>query len=903
MAAQEPSRAPMSIRNLDRLFKPSSVAVIGASTRPRSVGSRVMENLLAGGFGGPIMPVNPKYPAVAGVLAYPDIAALPVAPDLAVICTPAVTVPGLIDALGARGTRAAVVLSAGLRETVDADGETLTARMLQAARPHMLRVVGPNCIGVMSPLIGLNAGFAPGTTVRGDIAFIAQSGAIAAAVLDWAGSRGIGFSHFLSIGDAADVDAGDLLDYLGSDPATRAILLYLEQVTSARKFMSAARAAARNKPVILVKAGRNAAAAAAAASHTGALAGADEVYEAAIRRAGMLRVSTIGDLFNAAETLGRGRPKPGEKLTIVTNGGGAGVMSADALAALGGTLAGLEAGTLARLDELLPGGWPRRNPVDIIGDAPVERYVGALNAILADPTPQTVLLIYATTAIVDGAEIARAVIPVIRGARHTVLTCWMGGDSVVRARALCAEAGIPTFDTPEAAVAAHMQIAQFRWNQQSLMQTPPSVPEHFTPDTAAARRIVQAVLAEGRELLSEPEAKAVLSAYGIPVVETRTARDADEAARIAGEIGFPAAVKVLSPDITHKSDVGGVALDLEDADAVVAAATAMRQRVAALRPDARLAGFTVQPMERRPDGFELIVGARDDAVFGPVILFGQGGTAVEVVGDRAVGLPPLNMALAADLIGRTRIAGLLKGYRDRPAANHDAIALSLIKVAHIVTDLAEIAELDINPLIADPLDVIALDARIRVVRTERAGPDRLSIRPYPKELEETVTLDGREILLRPIRPEDEPQHYAFLSRLAPEDVRFRFFSSLRELPHSQMARFTQIDFEREMAFIATAPDARGEPETLGVVRIATDPDNEVAEFAIIVRSDLKGQGLGAVLFDKIIAYCRARGTREVVGRVRATNRRMLELAESRGFRRGAGDGPDTLEVRLVLSPA
>ena len=901
----------MSVRNLDRLFQPASVAVIGASNRPLSVGNTVMRNLLAGGFQGAIMPVNPKYTAVAGVLAYPDVAALPVAPDLAVICTPAASVPGLIADLGARGTRAAVVLSAGLRDGTDETGENLSLQMLKAARPHMLRILGPNCLGMLSAPAGLNASFAPGSGQdgvgmrKGNIAFVAQSGAVASAVLNWADSRGIGFSHFLSIGDAADVDAGDLLDYLGSDAGTRSILLYLEQVTYARKFMSAARAAARNKPVIIIKAGREAEGAAAAASHTGALAGADEVYDAAIRRAGMLRVDTIQDLFNAAETLGRGRPKPGDPLTIVTNGGGAGVMASDALVALGGKLCKLSEETLAKLDTALPATWSRANPIDIIGDAPVARYVAALEAVLANGGPQTVLLIYAPTAIVDSAEIARAIVPLAREARHTVLTCWLGGDAVAEAREICAEGGLPAFETPEAAVAAHMQMATFRQNQEALIETPASVPEDFTVNATAARVIIDEAVAAGRELLTEPQAKAILSAYGLPVVETRIARSAEHAGKLARELGFPVALKVLSPEITHKSDVGGVALDLADEEAVVAAAEAMGQRVATLRPEASLTGFSVQQMARRPGAFELIVGARDDPVFGPVILFGEGGTAVEVIADRAVGLPPLNMALASRMIEDTRIANLLKGYRDRPAADLEAIALSLIKVAHLVTDLGEVAELDINPLIADETGVLVLDARIRVRQSDGKGAARLSIRPYPKELEETRTLGGRQVLLRPIRPEDEPQHHEFISRLEPEDIRFRFFSSVRDLPHSQMARFTQIDFEREMAFIATAPnpeDGRDdEPETLGVVRVVTDPDNETAEFAIVVRSDMKGQGFGAALLDKMIAYCRARGTGQLVGQVMAQNHAMLGLAESRGFRQRHADGPETVEVRLALA--
>lgn len=890
----------MSIRNLDKLFRPESIAVVGASVQPRSVGATVMRNLLDGGFSGAIMPVNPKYDAVAGVFTYPDVASLPLVPDLAVICTPAATVPELIGALGAAGTGAAVVLSAGLREGVDDTGNSLTTRMLQAARPHLLRILGPNCVGMLSSKHGINASFAPTTAIDGDIAFVSQSGAMATTVLDWAYARNIGFSHFLSIGDAADIDAGDLLDYLGSDADTRAILLYLEQVTAARKFMSAARAAARNKPVIVIKAGREAEGAAAAASHTGALAGADEVYDAAIRRSGLLRVESIRDLFNAAETLGRARPKPGDPLTIITNGGGAGVMAADALASRGGSLAALPAFVIENLDKSLPSTWSRRNPIDVIGDAPPERFVRTLQTILAQPEPQTILLVHAPTAIVPGATIAEALIPVIRDAKHTVLTCWLGGHAAADPRAICAAAGFPTFDTPEAAIAAHMQLVTFRRNQEALMEVPSSVPEEFNPDGKAARAVIAEVLAAKRNMLSEPEAKAVLSAYGIPVVDTRIARDAEHAQDLARELGFPVALKVLSPDITHKSDVGGVVLDLPDAAAVGDAAKAICRRLAEFQSAARLDGFSVQTMARRPGAFELIVGAREDPVFGPVILFGEGGTAVEIIADRSVGLPPLNMALATRMIEQTRISSLLGGYRNRPGADRQSIALTLIKVAHLITDIPEIVELDINPLVADATGVLALDARIGVQRAKLPGPDRLCIRPYPKELEETVTRGGRRISLRPIRPEDEREHHALLSRLAPEDIRFRFFSTFRELPHSQMARFTQIDYDREMAFIATTTDSQSRSETLGVVRAIADPDNEQAEFAIVIRPDFRGNRLGSALLDKMIGYCRDRGTGKMIGQVKADNWAMLGLVSSRGFQRQQSESFDIVDVKLEL---
>lgn len=891
----------MSVLNLDSLFRPSSIAVIGASNRPQSVGAVVMRNLLAGGFAGPVMPVNPSHDAVAGVWAYPNVAGLPVPPGLAILCTPAPTVPGLIAELGQRGTRAAIVLSAGLSREPQARGPS-QREMLEAARPHALRILGPNTLGLLAPGVGLNASFAHTGALPGRLAFIAQSGGLATAVLDWARSNGIGFSHFVSLGDMADIDFGDVLDYLGSDPETSAILLYIESIRDARKFMSAARAAARNKPVLAIKSGRVPEGARAAASHTGALAGADDVYHAAIRRAGMLRVFEVDELFDAVETLGRSRPVKGDRLAILTNGGGPGVIATDALVSGGGRLAEISEETLRRLDAAMPPYWSRGNPVDIAGDAPGERYAEALKALLDDPGVDAVLAMHVPTAIASSEEAAREVVRVAKGASRNVLTSWLGREAVAKARRLFADAGVPTYDTPDKAVRAFLHMVKYRRNQEMLMETPPSAPAEFTPVTSTARLVIQNALAEGRRVLTEPEAKAVLAAYGVPIVETHiTSAAAEDAVGVAQRLGFPVALKVLSPDITHKSDVGGVALDLETPEAVAQAAAAMKARLAKLRPDARLTGFTVQRMARRPGAHELIAGASTDPVFGPVILFGQGGKAVEVIGDRAVGLPPLNMSLARDLISRTRVFQLLRGYRDQPAADLDAVCLTLLQISQLVIDIAEVVELDINPLFADDEGVLALDARIAVAPATASGAARLAIRPYPKQLEEWATLQsGRRVFMRPIRPEDEPAHYAFVSRLTPEDIRFRFFGLVREFPHSQMARFTQIDYNREMAFIAQAPDERGKPETLGVVRTVTDPDNRNAEFAIVVRSDLKGQGLGHALLEKMIRYCRDRGTREVVGQALSDNVAMLRLAETFGFKSRELPGENAVEVKLRL---
>jgi acetyltransferase len=874
----------MSIRNLQYLFDPKSVAVIGASQKLHSVGATVLRNLMEAGFKGAIFPVNPKYDTLDGLKAYANIRQLPATPELAVICTPPDTIPDLIAELGARGAKAAIVLTAGLGARKDSHGVSVRQRMLETAKPYLLRILGPNCVGLLVPGIGLNASFAHTGALPGKIAFVSQSGALVTGVLDWAKSRGIGFSKFISIGDSADVDFGDVLDYLAGDADTHAILLYVEDIRHARKFMSAARAAARSKPVLVVKAGRAAEGAKAAASHTGALAGSDDVYDAAIRRAGMLRVFSTEDLFGAVETLARAKPLHGERLIILTNGGGPGVMATDALIGSDGKLASLSAETIRQLDEILPAAWSHGNPVDIIGDASAERYLKATEILLKDAQSDAILFIHAPTAIVPSSEIANAIAPLAQASSRNVIACWLGGDAVAPARKLFSDAGIATYDTPEEAVCGFMQIVQYRRNQTLLMQVPPSLPVDFVPDRAKAQTVAREALANGRSMLSEPEAKIMLAAYGIPVVETRIADTAEQAVLHAQEIGFPVALKILSPEISHKTEVGGVALDLEAPEAVQAAAHAMQKRLRELRPDAALHGFVVQAMARRPDAHELIIGVTTDPVFGPVILFGQGGIAVEVIDDNTIGLPPLNMVLARDMISRTRVAGLLAGYRNRPAADVDAICRTLIKISHLVSDIPEIVELDINPLLADANGVLALDARVRVAAPDTSiGVERLAIRPYPAELEQSITWQGQPLLLRPIKPEDGSAHIDFFNALDPEDVRYRMFIRMRELQPAQLARFTQIDYNRDMAFIATRKRDDGQFETMGVVRALADPDNEKAEFAITVRSDVKGQGLGSLLMTKLIEYCRSRGTLEIVGEALPQNIGVLNLVRRFGF--------------------
>ena len=885
----------MSVRNLDCLFRPRSVALIGASDRPHSVGAAVLGNLAGGSFRGPVMLVNPRHRTLGGLPVYADVESLPAPPDLAVICTPPATVATLVAQLGARGTRAAIVITAGLNALVASGVPNERDRMLAAAKPYLLRILGPNCVGLLVPGIGLNASFSHVGAKPGRVAFVSQSGALVTAILDWAGSRGIGFSKFVSLGEGSDVDLGDTLDYLASDAQTESILLYVEAVTAARKFMSAARAAARNKPVLIVKAGRSREGARAATSHSGALAGSDAVYDAAIRRAGLLRVETTEELFDAAETLARARPLEGARLAIMTNGGGPGVMATDALVASGGVLAALGETTLRTLDALLPANWSRNNPVDIIGDAPADRYVRTMDALLADQDVDAILMIHAPTAIVPSIEIARALLPAVQRTQRSVFGCWLGGDGVKAARELFSSAGVPTYDTPEDAIGAFQQMVQYRRNQRTLMEVPPARSADFVHDRARAGAIVQSVLEEGRSMLSEVEAKDVLAAYGIATVETRVVASIAEAVDVATAIGFPVALKVLSRDITHKSDVGGVMLDLEDADAVAAAARLIEQRVRAARPDAGLQGFTVQAMVRRPRAHELLVGTAADAVFGPVIVFGHGGTATEIVADRAIGLPPLNAVLARDMVERTRVSRLLAGYRDRPAANVDAIVRTLVQVSQLTADVPAIAELDINPLLADESGVLALDARIRV-DPHSAAAAGFAIRPYPQDLEERIEWEGRPILLRPIRPEDSARQRSFYARVDADDIRYR---SLRELDASQLARLTQIDYDREMAVIATM-GSDDNAETLGVARALTDPDNDTAQFAVTLRSDVQGRGLGRLLLRKLTAYCASRGTRQLVGEASAANHRMIALARACDFDVEASSTPGMVTLRRAL---
>ena len=896
----------MTIRNLEHALCPRSVAVIGVSDEAGSVGQKLTENLFAGGvtasgFAGPIYLVNPKHRLIGGRECFASIDELPETPELAVIATPPNTIPALIGALGEKGTRAALVITAGL-------GPELRQAMLNAAQPTCLRIIGPNSLGLWVPGIGLSANFGMARPAPGKLAFLSQSGALVGGVLDWAASHGVGFSTVVSMGDMADVDVGDLLDYLAADIATDAILLYLETIPSARKFMSASRVAARAKPVMVIKSGRSKDSARAAATHTGALAGSDAAVASAFRRAGLVRVDDLEELFIAAETLTNLKPISGNELLIVTNGGGAGVLAVDDLIQSGGSLAKLSPDLIAQLDAILPKTWSRANPIDIIGDATPARYAAAMDAVLGSAQASAILVMNCPTALASSSDAAQAVIDTVathqgQGRMPPILTNWLGDKAAAGARAKFQAAGIPTYESPRDAIKGFGFLWQYTKAQEVLMRTPPREADLSEIDSEAALQVMRAAGRNGRALLTEPEAKAVLTAYGIPTVPTRVAASLQEVEEIARDLLKRApslAIKVLSEDISHKSDVGGVRLGLRSAADARAAAEAIGEQVAKSRPDARLEGFTVQPMIVRPNAHELLLGVLDDRLFGPVILFGAGGTATEIVQDTAVALPPLDLELARDLMQQTRIFKLLKGYRDRRPADLEAIANTLVRLSQLVVDRPAIRELDINPLLADETGVIALDARIRIEPRELGvpGPNpRLAIRPYPNQWEASVeTAEGMAVVIRPVRPTDEHLYHAFLDKLSPDDVRFRLLSPRKEFSHKFIARFTQVDYARAMAFVALSQDQK---ELLGVARLAADPDYRSAEYAIVVRSDLKGRGIGWTLMQQLIRYAESEGLRDLNGDVLADNERMLKMCRELGFGIAANpEDPGLSKVRM-----
>jgi len=892
----------MSDFGLQRAFAPRTLALVGGSPRPSSLGTKVLRNLRDGGFVGEIAVVNPRHRSIGGLTTSPNLSSLPFVPDLIVITAPAPAIPDIIDEAGKLGVAGAVIISSGLGHGAGSIAEAVA----RIARSHKLRIIGPNCLGVMFPQAGLNASFAAHRPGNGPLALISQSGALAAAMIEWGVERKIGFSGIVSIGDQLDVDMADLLDYFALDDKTCAILMYVEAVTDARKFMSAARAAARLKPVVVVKSGRMAQGAKAAATHTGALAGSDAVYDAAFRRAGLLRVFDLRELFDCAELLGQSRGPKGKQLMILTNGGGLGILAVDRLVELGGTLAPLSREVKARLDAVMPPTWSQANPVDIGGDADIARYLAALDVLLADPENDSVLIMNVETAVEPAADIARAVGQRIKDYRAKagasskfVLVAWVGTDEL--AAPIFDQAAIPHFPTEADAVQAFMHMARHREAMDDLMAIPPSISASFTPHPEHARKMIENALAENRSWLDPIEIASLFKDYSIPMVPTLAARSPDDAVEKAApflEKGLAVAVKILSLDITHKSDVGGVALNLATNQEVRDAAREVVTKAKRARPEARIDGVMVQPMITRPGARELLLGLADDPTFGPVVVFGRGGTAVEIIKDKALALPPLDMNLARDQVGRTRVSRLLKAYRDVAAVPEDAVPLTLVKLAQMAADLPEISELDINPLLADETGVLALDARVAIKPvTGRlfAGRTRFAVRPYPAEWERELVLSGGwKVAARPVRPEDEPDIAAFLKHVSIEDLRLRFFHALKDFPHAFVARFTQLDYARAMAFVATDVQ-RG--EVVGVVQIHSDSRYETGEYAILLRSDLKGKGLGWALMKLLIEYAKAEGLSKVSGQVLHDNTTMLTMCRELGFE--IKSDPADAQVELV----
>ena len=874
----------MGTHFLDRLFAPQAIAVFGASEIPDAVGGRVFDNLRKGGFSGPIYAINPKYKRLYKQSCYPSITAIGKPVDLAVIATPASTVPEIIHACGEHGVRAAIIISAGFSEG-DGRGAALEKSVLETARQYQMRILGPNCLGLIRPVAGMNATFSKNTAQPGQLALVSQSGALCTAILDWAVVHEVGFSAIVSLGDAADVDFGDVLDYLAQDPETHSILLYVEGIRDARSFMSGLRIAARMKPVVVIKAGRHDEGSRAAITHTGAMIGADDVFDAALQRAGVVRAMTIEQLFAAAQLLATQQRVSGNRLAIVTNGGGLGVMATDRAIDLGVTMASLSDDTLTRLNETLPPQWSHGNPIDLVGDAPPQRYQDAINACLDDPGVDGVLVMLSPQAMTDATACAQAVIDAQNTHNKPVLACWMGEQQVEAANSLFSQHHLPSFSSPESSVEAFAYLANFYHSQQLLMQVPGPLATRSEPDVDGARLIIESVLADKRSVLSITESKALLHAFAIPVTQSIECCSANDALVAAESMDFPVAMKINSPDITHKSDVGGIRLNISNAHAIRSTYDELLNEVKSKYPEAMIKGVTVEPMYTPPHGRELLVGVIRDPVFGPAITFGAGGIQVEVLRDRAVALPPLNTFLAEKMISQTRIAHLLGSFRNMPAVKMDALVQVLRRISEMVCELPEIKALDINPLIADENGVMALDARI-VVKRQAPSLDRyahMAIHPYPSHLVSLWQLaDGTNIKIRPIRPEDASIEQSFVRELSPQSKYFRFMAGLNELTQKMLVRFTQLDYNRELALIAVL-ERPGEETELGVARYVMNPDGESCEFALVVADKWQNKGIGSRLMSALIEAARQRGFKVMDGEILASNHNMLKLVGNLGF--------------------
>jgi acetyltransferase len=896
-----PPKQPFGL-DVTPIFEPSSVAVIGASERPDAIGSLVLKNLIKYRFKGKVYPVNPKYEKVQRRRCYKSVSAIGKPVDLAIIVTPARTVPDIMEDCGASGVPAAILISAGFGEA-GPRGQKLQDRVVRVAHRHGIRFLGPNCMGVVRPSLRLNASFANVNPPPGKIALASQSGAICAALMDWAVPRGIGFSNVISAGISADVEFGDILDYLVMDPQTSAIMLYIEGVHDARLFMSALRAASRAKPVVVMKAGRYAEGGRAAVSHTGALMGSDRVFSAALDRAGVVRVTDYSNFFAIAETLHAGARTEGPRLAILTNGGGAGVIAADRVAACDVDLAHFAESTSNRLHELLPGSGAIRNPVDVMGDCDAATYAASLAALLDDPGTDAVLAVLVPQALTDAASVAEEVVRVAQEQRKPVYTCWLGEYTMAEARKILMNAGLATFPTPESAVAAFAAAASHRANQQLLLQVPEPVGPSEKPELEGAHLIIEEALAEGRTSLNVTESKALLAAFHIPILKSLPANRHSQAIALAEAVGFPVAMKIDSPDITHKSDVGGVRLGLSNGTEVRQAFQEMTESIAERCPDARIDGVLLEPMWHPADGRELMVGMARDEIFGPVISVGLGGTMVEVLRDQSIALPPLNRYLAQRMIEDTRAAEYLEAFRGRPAANRKALEDVILRVSEMVCELPEIVELDINPLIVDEHKAMAVDARVVIERTSNSARpySHMAIHPYPSELIQQRDLpDGRRLVIRPIRPEDAHLEREFVDGLSERSRFLRFMYALPTLTPEMLSRFTQIDYDREMALIALLEED-GVEKQVGVARYMSYPDKRGCEFAIVVSDRHQKMGIATALLSELIDVARNRRLTRMDGLVLRENTNMLKLAERLGFESERDpDDPDIVKLELEL---
>lgn len=869
---------------LTPLFEPKSVAIVGATEREGSIGAVLVRNMLSARYCGKLFTVNSRHEQVFNIPCYANVEDIPLRVDLAVVATPAASVPAVIDACGRAGVRAAVVISAGFSEA-GPRGAQLERVVVDTARRHRIRLIGPNCLGVMRPDIGLDATFAPSGAIAGSIGLISQSGALCSAILDWAKPNNVGFSSVISLGSSSDVDFGEILDYLVNDARTHSIFLYIEGIKHARHFMSALRAASRIKPVLLIKVGRHPAGWRAVLSHTGLMVGDDDVFDAALQRAGVVRLYNIGQLFAASQALFSHFRAQGDRLAIITNGGGPGVMAADRAADLNIPLATLAPATLEKLNAILPATWSHCNPLDIVGDAGPQRYGETTEAVLNDETVDGAVVILTPQAMTDPLEAAKRIIDAAKASTKPVVTCWMGEERVREARQLFKDASVPTFRTPEAGVEMFSNIAAFHNNQKLLMQTPAPLSDLSPPSVDNARLMIEAALAEHRFVLTEMESKALLAAFRIPISSTVVARSSTEAMVLAEEIGLPVAMKVDSPQIVHKSDSGGVRLNLANLQSVRAAYPDIIEQVRKHHPDAAINGVAIEPMILKPNGRELLVGVIRDEVFGPAITFGEGGARVEAQKDRVVALPPLNGVLIAEMFRSERVARMLGTFRNMPPVNMEALELVLLRVSEMVCELPWIRRMEINPLIVDEEGAVAVDVRteIEVLPPTMQRYGHMAVHPYPSHLVQAWALpDGTQVLIRPLRPEDAEMEKAFVRDLSPETKYFRFMNTLRELTQSMVVRLTQIDYDREMAFIATVNKDGKEIET-GVARYTTNPDGETCEFAVVVGDAWQHRGIGRKLMSVLIETARMRGLSYMFGEFLANNDRMLKFVAGLGF--------------------